>query len=103
PGGSSPSSPRPSVDLPQPDSPTSPSVSPGHRSKLTPSTARTGPDSVPYQTRRSRTVSTGPDGGGPAAGPRTGRVSTLLGLDGWVIGSPHRPLRATGAGSSPAA
>ena len=32
---------RPTVDLPQPDSPTSPSVSPGVMSKLTPSTART--------------------------------------------------------------
>ena len=32
---------RPSVDLPQPDSPTNPSVSPLRTSKLTPSTART--------------------------------------------------------------
>ncbi len=31
------------VVLPQPDSPTSPSVSPRRRSKLTPSTARIGP------------------------------------------------------------
>ncbi len=31
---------RPVVDLPQPDSPTSPSVSPGSSAKLTPSTAR---------------------------------------------------------------
>jgi hypothetical protein len=33
---------RPVVLLPQPDSPTTPSVSPGARSKLTPSTACTG-------------------------------------------------------------
>src|SRR6185295_8423673 len=34
---------RASVDLPQPDSPTMPSVSPRRSSKLTPSTARTAP------------------------------------------------------------
>ena len=34
---------RPVVDLPQPDSPTSASVSPGATSKLRPSTARTVP------------------------------------------------------------
>ena len=36
---------RPSVDLPQPDSPTSPSVSPSFTSKLTSSTACTRPTS----------------------------------------------------------
>src|SRR5215218_1222752 len=36
----------PSVDLPQPDSPTSPSVSPTARSRLTPLTARTTPAAV---------------------------------------------------------
>ena len=59
PSGSSPIRPRPSVDLPHPDSPTSPSVSPCSRSKLTPSTARMAPRVVPYQTRRSRTSITG--------------------------------------------
>ena len=34
---------RPTVDLPQPDSPTSPRVSPGRIEKLTPSTANTWP------------------------------------------------------------
>ncbi len=34
---------RPVVDLPQPDSPTRPSVSPRRTSKLRPSTARTAP------------------------------------------------------------
>src|SRR5690349_10940402 len=43
--------------LPEPDSPTMPSVSPRRRSKLTPSTARTGPASVRNQVRRSRTCS----------------------------------------------
>src|SRR3954447_18797971 len=42
-GRSSAMSNRPSVDLPQPDSPTTPRVSPLRRSKLTPSTARTAP------------------------------------------------------------
>src|SRR3954462_6375268 len=53
--GNRPSTPRPSVDLPQPDSPTRPSVSPRLMSNDTPSTARTAPRAVPYQTRRSRT------------------------------------------------
>src|SRR3954462_4085004 len=43
--------------LPEPDSPTMPSVSPARRSKLTPSTARTGPASLRNQVRRSRTCS----------------------------------------------
>src|SRR4029453_8573002 len=50
--------PRPRVDFPQPDSPTSPSVSPVPISNETPSTARTGPRFVPYQTLRSSTVRT---------------------------------------------
>src|SRR5207302_2778826 len=41
------SSSRASVDFPQPDSPTSPSVSPRATSKLTPSTARTAPVARP--------------------------------------------------------
>src|SRR3954447_2559306 len=56
--GNSPSTPRPSVDLPHPDSPTRPSVSPRLMSNDTPSTARTARRAVPYQTRRSRTDST---------------------------------------------
>src|SRR4051794_10859725 len=59
PSGRSPIRPRPSVDFPQPDSPTRPSVSPGARSKLTPSTARIAPRVVPYQTRTSRAEITG--------------------------------------------
>ena len=43
PSGSSPRMPRPSVDLPQPDSPTRPTISPAPMSSETPSTARTGP------------------------------------------------------------
>src|SRR3954452_10647939 len=57
-GSSSRSSRRPVVDLPQPDSPTRPSVSPRLMSNDTPSTARTAPRAVPYQTRRSRTERT---------------------------------------------
>jgi hypothetical protein len=37
---------RPVIVLPQPDSPTSPSVSPARSEKLTPSTARTMPQRV---------------------------------------------------------
>src|SRR5436853_7551279 len=61
--GSRPRTPRPSVDLPHPDSPTRPSVSPRLRSNDTPSTARTAPRAVPYQTRRSRTERTASAGG----------------------------------------
>src|SRR5690348_4879724 len=45
--------------LPEPDSPTRPSVSPGCTVKLTPSTARTTPASVSKYVRRSRTSSSG--------------------------------------------
>src|SRR5258705_13081487 len=47
----------PKVDLPQPDSPTSPTVSPASRSKLTSSTARTVPRALWYWTQRLRTDS----------------------------------------------
>src|SRR5258708_36795530 len=47
----------PRVDLPQPDSPTSPTVSPASRSKLTSSTARTMPRALWYWTQRLRTDS----------------------------------------------
>src|SRR5258707_2108744 len=53
-----------SVDLPQPDSRTIPMTSPWSRSKVTRSTATTGPRSVAYSTERSRAASIG-----PAAGP----------------------------------
>src|SRR3954471_21994949 len=45
--------------LPDPDSPTMPSTSPGAMSNETPSTARTSPSSVRKETRRSRTSSSG--------------------------------------------
>src|SRR5450755_1010745 len=48
------------VDLPQPDSPTTPMNSPGPRSKLTSSTARTVPRSIAYSTVRPLTSRTGP-------------------------------------------
>src|SRR5690242_21196512 len=73
PSGSSPMRPRPRVDFPHPDSPTRPSVSPGARSKLTPSTARTAPRVVPYQTRTSRAEITG-----SMSGSMSGRMSGLL-------------------------
>ncbi len=44
---------RPSVDLPQPDSPTTPSVSPAARVKSTPSTARTAPRRAAEQAARA--------------------------------------------------
>src|SRR5262245_34258396 len=45
----------PRVDLPQPDSPASPTSSPSATPKLTPSRARTSPRRVRYQTLRSST------------------------------------------------
>ena len=45
--------------LPQPDSPTSPRVSPGARSKLTPATALTRPRATSKWTVKSRTDSNG--------------------------------------------
>src|SRR5579859_500887 len=47
------------IDLPLPDSPTMPRVSPGYRSKVTPSTARTMPSWVSNWVRRSRTCRIG--------------------------------------------
>ena len=44
------------TDFPLPDSPTIPSVSPGPKSKLTPSTALTTPRWVKKYVRRSRTL-----------------------------------------------
>src|SRR6266568_7084378 len=48
------------TDLPEPDSPTMPSVSPCLTSKLTPSTALTTPSSVSKYVRRSLTASSLP-------------------------------------------
>ena len=47
------------TDLPEPDSPTIPSVLPRYRSKFMPRTARTVPASEAKETLRSRTLSTG--------------------------------------------
>ena len=76
-GRSRPSTARPVVDLPQPLSPTSASVSPRSTSKLTPSTACTAPTcrlSTPRRigkcTLRSETVSSGSCPGALAAGFR---------------------------------
>src|SRR4029078_563118 len=74
PSGRSPIRPRPRVDLPHPDSPTSPRVSPGAISKVTPSTARIAPLVVPYQTRTSRAEITGPCA---AAAPSTFSVRSM--------------------------
>src|SRR5215467_8250277 len=64
------------VDLPQPDSPTMPMNSPGSRSKLTSSTARTVPRSMAYSTDRSRTLSTAPPVYLGAASPAGGLART---------------------------
>src|SRR5881227_3180044 len=77
--GNRPSTPLPRVDLPLPDSPTRPNVSPRRRSNETPSTARTAPRAVPYQTLRSRTESTGSDecvcGSGPSIRDTVGHLA----------------------------
>src|SRR5262245_15697820 len=74
---------RPVVVLPQPDSPTSPSVSPRRSSKLTPSTARTRPEWPPKSppatrkcfTRFRTSRSEGPSfTSGPGDAPRQGAV-----------------------------
>ena len=56
------------TDLPQPDSPTTASTSPGLTSNETPSTAWTIPSSVRKLTRRSSTSSSGPFPGPPTPG-----------------------------------
>src|ERR1700689_2129625 len=58
-GRSRPATPKSMVDLPQPDSPTTPRNSPGATVKLTASTARAGSPAVTYSTVRPRTSSTG--------------------------------------------
>src|SRR6185312_15699189 len=88
-----------SVDLPQPDSPTTPMNSPAIRSKLTSSTARTTPRSITYSTVRPLTSSMGRPGGGGAPG----RWASRPGWPAWSIWSvwsgtlppppSHRPQR----------
>src|SRR5215218_1393262 len=65
------------VDLPQPDSPTTPTNSPACTSRSKESTARTGPAAVSYSTLRPRTCSTGSSrtgalGTGPPNGSQCG-------------------------------
>src|SRR5215471_14428831 len=81
------------VDLPQPDSPTMPMNSPGSRSKLTASTARTVPRSMAYSTDRSRTLSTAPPVYLGAASPAGGLARTSLpgALDTLPPHAPDRP------------
>src|SRR5688572_8135321 len=70
--GSRPSTQRSNVVLPQPDSPTSATTSPRRTSRLTPSTARTGPCLLSNVTWTSSTASSGSSIGGPdvdARGP----------------------------------
>src|SRR5215467_13231944 len=81
------------VDLPQPDSPTMPMNSPGSRSKLTSSTARTVPRSMAYSTDRSRTLSTAPPVYLGASSPAGGLARTSLpgALDTLPPHAPDRP------------
>src|SRR5205085_838500 len=62
--------------LPQPDSPTMPSVSPGTTSNETPSTARVTPSAVKKWVRRSRTLSSG-SATGATHPPREARVEAV--------------------------
>ena len=57
--GSRPMTARDSTVLPEPDSPTMPSVLPWSSVKDTPWTARSGPREVAKETRRSSTASSG--------------------------------------------
>src|SRR5258708_23876257 len=81
------------VDLPQPDSPTTPMNSPRSRSKLTSSTASTVPRSMAYSTDRSRTSRTVPDS--PAADLARGLLSATLDTDppARSRNGDHAPLR----------
>src|SRR3954454_13568814 len=66
------------VDLPHPDSPTTPTNSPACTSRENESTARTGPPGVSYSTVRSRTSSRGTSGTGTL---RTGSPDRSKGGD----------------------
>ena len=75
------------LDFPHPDSPASPSVSPGRSSKLTPRTAGNGPSLVEYVTLRSRTASS-------AASSSVGRLGRQFG----VASAGAIPSAASGSG-----
>src|SRR3954470_8611924 len=66
--------------LPQPDSPTRASTSPGATVKLTVSTARTGPSSVRNETVNSRTDSSGSLIGGSPADRSSGGLPGVEGV-----------------------
>ncbi|CAM5351510.1 hypothetical protein STANM309S_02063 [Streptomyces tanashiensis] len=82
-GGSSPMTPIAVADLPEPDSPTMPSVRPGSTSKLIPRTAATGPASEGKEILRSRTDRTGlcpvPRDGASGDGRRVDVIARLPG------------------------
>ena len=78
---------RPSVDLPQPDSPTSPSVSPRLICRSTPSTACTLPDGALQEPR------CGPGSTSAARAPRAGRRVARAAVRAAVA----RPVTASGA------
>src|SRR5690625_717907 len=63
--------------LPQPDSPTTPNVSPGANWKLTPSTARNTPRSVKKCVCKLRTSSTGSGDAAPSDGSSAAPVSPV--------------------------
>ena len=82
------------TDLPQPDSPRMPRVSPSRRVKLTPCTAWATPSRVWNSTRRSSTSSSGADGSklmlesGDLAGPLV--ISVLVSVIEVLTGSGGR-------------
>src|SRR5882672_1734179 len=91
----------PSVDLPQPDSPTSPRVSPTARSRLTPLTARTTPAAVLKRTWTSCNASSdialaplGGEAGDQAARRRLGELGPL------APAALHHPLAARREGAA---
>src|SRR5690242_11125213 len=65
------------VVLPQPDSPTSPMISPGRIVRLTPSSTRAGPDSVANETKRFSTPRRLASAGG-TADPRVEHVTQAI-------------------------
>ena len=87
---------RTSTDLPDPDSPTMPSVRPAARSNVTPSTALTRPPGVSNAVRRLRTWSSGRDSSGVIARPPVGsEVSTTTDVGvGSSTGAPRAARRA---------
>src|ERR1700730_18588315 len=80
------------VDLPQPDSPTTPMNSPGSRSKLTSWTARTVPRSMKYSTVRPLTWRIGSGTGHPLPSHRPQRGVADL-VEGVVEQGERRPER----------